>query len=268
MKNFLLLITLAVFLFNCKEQTKKETEITTDYKKEELDVTTSIYPETLTKIFDAHGGIDLWNQMKSLEFTMPKPNGNEVTLTNLKTREALITHPDFVIGHDGAKTWYVNNKEGEYKGYDPKYYYNLMFYFYAMPFVFGDDGINISDAEPLTFEGKTYPGIKFTYENGVGETPEDQYIVYYNPETYVMEWLGYTVNFIPGIDTTEFHFRRYSKWQDVNGILLPAEMVRYKYKNNLPTEPMGTTQFIDVKLTKQAVPKATFKAPEIATIVE
>ena len=50
-----------------------------------------------------------------------------------------------------------------------------------------------------------------------------------------MKWLGYTVNFIPGIDTTEFHFRRYSKWQDVNGILLPAEMVRYKYKNNLPT---------------------------------
>ena len=45
-------------------------------------------------------------------------------------------------------------------------------------------------------------------------------------------------------------------------------MVRYKYKNNLPTEPMGTTEFIDVKLTKQAVPKTTFKAPENATIVE
>lgn len=186
MKQTFSLLTLAIFLLNCKNETKKEIEVITDYKNEKLDVTTSIYPETLTKIFDAHGGIDLWNQMKSLEFTMSKPNGNEVTLTNLKTREALITHPDFTLGHDGSQTWFVNNTDGEYKGYDPKYYYNLMFYFYAMPFVFGDDGINISDAEPLTFEGETYPGIKFTYESGVGETPEDQYIVYYNPETYVM----------------------------------------------------------------------------------
>ena len=47
----------------CKETTEKSS-----YQNEELNVTTSIYPEGITKVFDAHGGIDRWNTMKSLYF--------------------------------------------------------------------------------------------------------------------------------------------------------------------------------------------------------
>ena len=63
-----------------------------------------------------------------------------------------------------------------YEG-NPKFYYNLMFYFYAMPFILADDGIKYTDAEPLVFEGKSYPGIKISYEAGVGESPEDEYVI-------------------------------------------------------------------------------------------
>ena len=110
------------------------------------------------------------------------------------------------MGFDGNQVWLDEENDGDYKG-NPKFYYNLYFYFYAMPFILADDGINYKDAEPLVFEGKTYPGIEITYNNGVGETPEDRYILYYNATTFNMEWLGYTVNFVEGIDKKELHFR-------------------------------------------------------------
>ncbi|MGB6269281.1 MAG: hypothetical protein WBF67_09765, partial [Olleya sp.] len=179
MKHISFTLLLVILLVSCKNEIKNVT--TQDYSEEKLDVTTSIYPENISKVFDAHGGIDTWNTMQSLEFTMKKPDADEVTLTNLKSRESLITMSNHTVGYDGNVVWLDSKIDEAYKG-NPKFYYNLMFYFYAMPFILADDGIIYEDVEPLNFEGKSYPGIKISYENGVGESPEDEYILYYNPE--------------------------------------------------------------------------------------
>ena len=100
MKKIILLV-LAISILACKNKT---TPIV-DYAEENLDITTSIYPENMTKIFDAHGGLDKWNTMKSLKFTMKKPNGDEVTTTNLKNRKSLIEMPNHTIGFDGEDVW-------------------------------------------------------------------------------------------------------------------------------------------------------------------
>ena len=65
---------------SCKNESKTESIVIEEVKQE--DILTSIYPESISKIFDAHGGIDNWNRMQSLSFTMEKPNGKEVTTTN------------------------------------------------------------------------------------------------------------------------------------------------------------------------------------------
>ena len=266
MKNYLVLFVLLFIASACKQETKPV--VNEDYSKSTLDVTTSIYPENLTKVFNAHGGIDAWKSMNSLSFTMEKPDGKEVTTTNLDSREALIESPNATIGFDGNKAWFLNKMEGEYKGYPPKFYYNLMFYFYAMPFILSDDGINYSDVEPLVFEGVTYPGIQVTYNAGVGETPEDRYVLYYNPETYKMEWLGYTVSFVPGIDKKELHFRKYGDWQEVNGLLLPKSITGFGFKNDKPTEAKATTNFSDIKLSSSSVDKKVFAKPDDGEFVE
>ena len=73
MKKIVSLILLTAVFVSCKNDAKVEsTEIKTLTKE---DITTSIYPESITKVFDAHGGIDNWNKMKTLSFTMDKPNG-------------------------------------------------------------------------------------------------------------------------------------------------------------------------------------------------
>lgn len=93
-----LLFVLISVTFSCKKNTEKE--ISTDTMSND-DITTSIYPETITKVFDAHGGIDNWNKMKTLSFTMEELDGKEVTTTDLKSGHELIDTPTYTLGYDG-----------------------------------------------------------------------------------------------------------------------------------------------------------------------
>ncbi|MDG1729610.1 MAG: hypothetical protein P8K68_04330 [Algibacter sp.] len=262
MKKYIFL-ALAISVLACKNKTTPAI----DYSQETLDVTTSIYPENITKVFGAHGGLDTWNGMKSLEFTMKKLNGDEVTTTNLKNRKSLIEMPHHTIGFDGEDVWLKNKDTATYKG-NPKFYYNLMFYFYAMPFILADDGIIYEDVAALEFEGQSYPGIKISYESGVGESPEDEYILYYDSETHKMTWLGYTVTYFSKEKGKEFHFIKYNNWQTVEGLVLPETLTWYNYENNLPTEKRNDLPFTDIKLSKEEPDTDMFEAPAGATIID
>jgi len=267
MKLHLLPLFVLILLASCKEGKNSNLVKDTDYRSEALDITTSIYPENISKIFDAHGGLDKWNEMQTLKFTMPNESGDEVTTTDLKNRTSLIEIPEHSIGFDGEKVWLENKANSEYQG-NPKFYYNLMFYFYAMPFVLADDGIIYEEIEPLEFGGKSYPGIKISYESGVGESPDDEYIMYYDNETYQMTWLGYTVTYFTKEKSKEFHFIKYSQWQDVSGLKLPKTLTWYGYKDNRPTEKQRDVEFTEVKLLQDKINAEMFQKPEEAEFVE
>ncbi len=258
--------SLIILLFSaCKNEKQIESTVVNEVKKE--DIITSIYPESITKVFNAHGGIDTWNTMKLLSFTMERPNGNEVTTLNLKTRAEVIETPDYKMGYDGTTQWVLEKDNKPYEG-NAKFYKGLMFYFYAMPFVLGDDGIMYEDIEPLTFEDKKYPGILISYESGVGESPDDQYKIYYDKATGEMAWLGYTVTFGKDEKSKDFHFIRYNNWQTLNGLKLPKSIDWYKYENSLPTEKRNTVMFTDASLSKKAPEDSIFKIPEGAKTIK
>ncbi len=266
MKNILFLVIL-VLVTSCKNNTK-ETEKSIDYSTETLDATTSIYPENISNVFDAHGGLDAWNSMQSFEFTIQKPNGNEVTTTSLKNRWSLIEMPKHAIGYNGEDVWLHSKDTAAYKGANVKFYYNLMFYFCAMPFVLADDGIIYSDVEPLVFEGKSYPGIKISYEDGVGESSEDEYILYYDSETNKMAWLSYTMTYFSKEKSDTFTYIQYGEWETVQGILLPKHITWYNKENNQPTTKIenGLT-FANLKLSKVKPEVKRFEVPEGANII-
>lgn len=259
--SFLLCIAL---MLSCKQNT--DTNYQNTSTKEVVPVS-KVYPANISKIFKAHGGLDVWNSMHNLEFTMPKDNGNEVTTTNLKNRKSLINTQNHSIGYNGEIVWLHNKDTVAYKG-NAKFYYNLMFYFYAMPFVLADDGINYENVDPLEFEGKTYPGIKISYNAGVGESPDDEYILYYDAETNKMAWLGYTVTYFSKEKSKEYHFIKYSNWQNVEGLLLPETLAWYNYENNMPTTKRSDRHFTNVVISKEKPNSDLFKMPEGAKLIE
>ncbi|MCA0132121.1 DUF6503 family protein [Winogradskyella alexanderae] len=265
MKNILAVLLLMVLVTACKNDNKIESTVIDEITKE--DITTSIYPESITKVFEAHGGIDTWNKMQTLSFTINKPNGKEITTTDLKTRAERIETPSYALGFDGKTLW-VDEKNGEAYNGNARFYKGLMMYFYAMPFILGDNGIIYEEVEPLTFEGKAYPGILISYESGVGESPDDQYILYYDEASGKMEWLAYTVTFGKNERSKDFHYIRYNNWETVNGLVLPKSIDWYKFENNVPTEKRNTVVFEDIQISDIAPDASLFIKPETAKIID
>lgn len=258
----ILIIAFVFALVSCKQAEEKK-----DYSKEQLDVTTSIYPENISKVFKAHGTLEKWNNFENLIFEIEKPEGNEKTTTALKNRESLIETNTFAIGYDGKEVWLQEKDTTKYKG-NPRFYYNLMFYFYAMPYVLADDGIIYTDVEPLQFDGQEYPGIKIGYESGVGESPEDEYIIYYNKETYQMEWLGYTVTYFSKEKSKKFSYIKYSDWQMIGGMKLPKTLEWYVVEDGKPTTKRNAMNFVNIELSRQKSSMDLFKKPEDAKLID
>ena len=221
MKKVILLLVLIVTV-SCKNETKKE--LVTEIKNE-------VFPNEMQKIFDKHGGLKAWRKQKVLSFNL----GEDAHTIDLHSRKTVVSNSNYSLGFDGKNIWVSDTTL--YKK-DPKFYYNLYFYFYAMPFVLADDGIMYEKTSPLTFEGKEYPGYKISYKANVGTSPDDNYFVYYNPDNFQMAWLGYTVTYFSKKPTKKANLIRYNSWEKVNGFLLPKAITWYKKDDKgMPLEP-------------------------------
>lgn len=253
----LLLISLSL-LMACTQQTKtpEVTEVMNERKN---------FPESLQKIFSKHGSLELWQQMKSLSYEIVGEESNEKQMIHLQDRRERIEAANYKTGFDGTNIWL--EADTTYSG-NPVFYHNLMFYFYAMPFVLADDGINYSIADTLTFEGRAYPGIRIAYEAEVGSSPEDEYFLHYNPETYQMTWLGYTVTYFSKEKSKEIKWIRYDDWKDYNGLILPKSMTWYNYIDGQLIDPRGSAEFENVLISTTAWPDSIFQKTVVATIVE
>ena len=225
MKKVLLLVMMVIAI-SCKNESKKE-EVSI-MKKEN-------FPTDLGFVFETHGGIAAWRKAKTLSFNM----GEEVHTVDLQSRKTVVNTPSYSLGFDGKEVWLDEEEKGNYKG-NPEFYYNLYFYFYAMPFVLADNGIIYEKVDDLIFKGTKYPGYKISYEANTGTSPDDNYIVYYNSNTYQMEWLAYTVTFESNTSNDDFHIIKYNKWEQFNEFVLPKEITWYEIdEKGMPIKPSG-----------------------------
>lgn len=217
------------------------------------------FPDALQKILEHHGGLEQWNKMNSLQFERINSAGNEKHSIDLKRRSDRIDGPNFKMGFDGEQYWVMADTSFQR---DPIFYHNLMFYFYAMPFVLADQGIQYSEASPLRVDSTTIlPGLLITFDEGIGSSPEDHYIIYYNPDTYQMEWLAYTVTYFTKEETTEYSYIRYGNWAEFNGLKLPQSMTWYRTEDGLPTEPRNTVNFTATAISESVIEPDYFAPP-------
>ncbi len=269
MRKFTFILILLIAFIACKDkkvdpirpiETEKESETPTEAIKPS-------YPENLIKVLDAHGGLATWKEMRTLEFSVENPDGFEITTTDLKERYSLVEMPKHTIGFDGESVWIKSAEGAKYAG-DPKFYYNLMFYFYAMPFVLADSGIKYSDVEALTIDGKSYPGIKISFNNGIGTSSDDEFIMYYDADTNKMSWLSYLATFGNKAKGKEWHFIKYSNWQEAEGLLLPKTMSWYNFENNKPTTKLNDVEFSHVSLSRDEMNSKMYMMPEGAQEIQ
>lgn len=267
MKKIVYVLILLITITSCKDKSSEPQKPKVQETETPKEVAKPKYPENLAKVFDAHGGLEIWNEMRTLEFSVENPDGFEITTTDLKERYALVEMPKHNIGFDGENVWMKSDNGAKFIG-NPKYYYNTMFYLYAMPFVLADDGLNYSKTESLTFEGKTYPGIKITFNNDVGTSPKDEFLMYYDADSYKMTWLAYTTTFGKNEKGKELHFINYETWQAIEGLLLPKQISWYNFENNKPTSKLNDVEFSHVNLSRDKMNLKMYMMPDGAEEIQ
>ncbi len=279
MTRFIVLFAIVLSIAACKNDKKSMGE---DGLSEELtldstavDETTSevkdmakakkMYPSQLQNVFAAHGNLDRWQKMNNLCFEMKGKNGEETHTVSLADRKTKIESKDWSIGYDGEGVWLLKH-DLDYQG-NPVFYHNLMFYFYAMPFVIADPGTNYLAVEPKEFEGKMYSGFKISYNEGVGDSSKDEYILYFDPDTSQMTWLAYTVTFRDQQKSDDWHFIKYDKWQEVNGLLLPEKFTFWTVEDGKPVAKKRDYTFKKISATETKLDATVFAKPSEAEYV-
>ena len=253
MKNLIFLLLL-VFVFSaCQNNTTSE-------------IDTSRHPEALQKVFEKHGGYETWHKMHTLQYFKDSSETHYIDLKN--RRDKIVSEKgDYSFGFDGTNIWV--KADTTFKG-NPAFMHNLYFYFYAMPFVLGDEGIIYKEAEPLEADSITYAGIHIQFENGVGQVSTDEYILYYHPETYQMTWLAYTVTFRTKERNDKFKWIKYNDWDTFNGVLLPKSFHWYNKEENgqFADKPRKSVSFEDIVVGEDPFDDSILEQPDGARVVE
>ncbi|WP_378176711.1 hypothetical protein [Aquimarina sp. SS2-1] len=256
------IFTLAMgILFSCKQAPKEEKEIANEQPVEETTPDRSQdFPVDIAKVFKAHGGIETFDQQHTLIFELSNPEGNEKHTTDLKTRHARIETDKFVLGFDGKDAW-IEQDSTYFKG-NPRFYHNLMFYFYAMPFVLGDEGISYQKVDDLKVGDVSYPGYKISYGEAIGDSPKDNYFLYYDADSYKMKYLGYTVTFFSKESSEKISLIEYTDWNDVNGLLLPKTLKWRAYEEGVVGEVKSERSFVNVAVSSEKMDASIFSKPK------
>ncbi len=248
------------FLFmlaSCQQKEKVNTPVTPSHW--------SAIPAPMMKGLEAHGGLDKWSEMKTMEFSFPKGEAKELHQVDLPSRKVRISHPDYTVGFDGSEAWVTPSKEAFGSG-SPRFYHNLIFYFYAIPYVLADPGINYEVLPDRVLNGKTLDAIKISYNAGVGDAPKDYYIAHFDKETHEFYFLLYTVTYFSGAANENFGAIIYDDWTESNGLKVPQSMRGYKWAADTLGEQRYERIFSDIKVNATALSDDLFQMPEGAVI--
>ena len=260
---YVIAVVLLASTLSCKmEKKSKEIEVELAEPKTETRVDLERYPEPLTKVFEAHGGLANWKDQRTLVFKL----GEELHTMDLQTRMDRVDGPAYSLGFDGEKVWLLN-EEKAFKG-DPVFYHNLRSYFFNIPFILGDDGIVYDETEDLVYEGVNYPGIAVSFKSGVGTSYKDEYFLHYDPQTFKMAWLGYTVSYRSGERSDKVSWIGYHDWADVNGLKVPKELTWYSSEGRTIKEPRKPVVYEGIEFSEDAKPASFFEKPENGIFVE
>ena len=217
------------------------------------------HSENIDKVFEAHGGYDVWTKMNQLSFVQ----GTEQHLISLVNRHSKIVSDERTIGFDGKNVWIA---PGDAKIDGARFYHNLFFYFYAMPFVVGDPGVFYEDIEDREILGKTYSGIKISYDSGVGDSWKDNYIIWYDKSSFKMEWLMYTVTFRSREVGQNYSLIKYDKWNEFSGLILPTAIQWYNFENDSIGDMRNEVAFDSISISSETLPLDLFSMPSDAQI--
>jgi hypothetical protein len=229
----------------------------------------------LERCFEAHGSVGKWQELGRVEYDLTW-EGSQGTrkdhqLFNLKTREGLITSAEYTLGSTRGEVW-IKPGVDALGGMPPRFYMWTPFYFFGMPFVFGDPGAQQESLGNQTIQGQECAVSKVTFKSGTGDSPDDYYVAYVDSASGRLKLVQYVVTFPTlrkgkALDQLEAHAILFEEWQQAGGLLVPKVARFYNWKDgNIEGGPLGKLTFSAVQFSVETPDSARFAQPADAVV--
>lgn len=168
-----------------------------------------------------------------------------------------------VCTFDGTDAWTAGMPAQE--GLPPARFHLLTWpWFLSSPWKLGDPGSKMAEQQPRSLRGREVPSAKMTFEPGVGDTPDDWYIVYADPESHVLAAVAYIITFGKSVEEAnkEPHAATYDEFVVVEGLRMPKVLTFWNWNeaDGLVGDPIGELTVSNVRFG--AADEATFAKPE------
>lgn len=192
-------------------------------------------------------------------------NGKMTMLTN-STKIKMESDDGTTVIYDGSKV-YQTPSDAEYDR--ARFDIFTWSYFFLFPYKLSDPGTIINDYTDNKLDQATYNTLKLSFEKGVGDSPDDWYIIYADPESNVINYSAYIVTFSQPKNEAEKdpHAIEFSKYEEVDGIPISTKWIFWGWREDKGlTDKLGHANLNNIKFVE--VEDEFFSKPENSKIIE
>ena len=208
----LFLFILLVFPLACASNSKKRTD--------ELNV--KMANQWLERVEKAHGaeiwhGKEFFSSRIRVDFGGKKRIDGKMIFDTPLGVSRLTPNAKTTIVFDGENAWLSPSSAK----FDSARFDVLTWpYFLALPMKLTDPGTHITYLGERPLQGKMYQALRLTFDQGVGDSPDDWYILYVDPNNHFLRGAAYIVTFSKNKTEAEKdpHIIIYDDYTNVQGV--------------------------------------------------
>ena len=253
-KSFFLLLLVSLFAA-CKQQIQKTAP------KQEKQITLT----PVEKIEKAHEKA-LFLSHNAISFSLKLAFGGKERL-NGKLTLATDSSKGLIDFANGDQIYYIHDKvyysPGIKNEKGVRFDAYTWSYFFLFPYKMSDSGTNWSDQSTGMLHGENYDVQTLTFGSGVGDAPDDWYVVYSDPKSHKLEAAAYIVTFGKTKENAEKdpHAIQYTNYQNVQNIPIATEWIFWGWtKTKGLTKQLGKAALSNFEFL--TLEDSFFKAPE------
>lgn len=163
--------------------------------------------------------------------------------------------PQINIVYDGQTAW-LSPADAVVPGPPARFHVLTWPYFVAVPYKLDDPGTIHANAgkHPIRSEAEILPGVKVTFDEGVGDTPDDWYMAFADPNTGRLTALSYIVTYGKDAEKAneEASIVLYDDFVEVDGVPF-ATTWRFHFwtpGEGITGEPKGGIKLSNIQFTE------------------
>jgi len=129
-------------------------------------------------------------------------------------------------------------------------------YFIAAPMKLRDPGSNLALLDDGDLFGRSCQRAKLTFSDGVGDAPDDWYILYVDPATHWLRAMSYIVTYFESTENAEKepHAIVYDDFVNIEGVIFSRKWTFHHYseEKGIHGEPMGSARINNIRFITPA----------------